>query len=814
MSNTIEAFSNDLIIDDSKLINLYDDKVNKSQEIIVLEVRSKAYFPNALDEYVDIESSTQKFEMQYSVELKAIPRDIIYRPQITIKKPKIYGVQTALVTSQDINNESLKEKANSIDVDEEGRVRVLFFFERNKIASCYLRVSNMSSGDNYGTMFIPRVNSEVIVSFVNGDPDSPIIIGTLNNGENKIAYSLPNNKTKSYIRTYTTPQYSDSIGYNELMFEDYQGKEEINIRAQRDLNTEVLNNENKRVDKDQRVIIRGDKEESINKNSKLNVKENYEINVQNDFIENVSNNKVINVSENLDVSVNKNINVNIVENLKYIIEKDFIESIKGSKIEYVEKDVKLRYLNNLFTQVDKDFRLDVKGSYHIKSNSIKQEANIIELIANNGITIRSGANSITVDGSGIHLNSASINTQSSLEGVNAVDIEMPIIDKPKYEKLRVKELESNIVKQNSIEEQLIFKASVEKYKDENWEATNSLSEFELNQIIWVVLTNNDKEDKDIVQDEISDNVIAINEFELKLDISKSNRCKYAHIFCYVDDYLLEGYSLVELKRDIKVDDIKLNYISNEEVELEAILNVDEATQEELEQIVWNINSKDILAYNGKTKIQHNIKEEKVYKTIFNAYIKDNQTIESSANTSAVFDEEKIISNSNKNDNIVFYEAINREYKFTQKAYLLAEGVGIGGTFTIRGHINLNNDGELFVSASGFSAAKFSGNINYKMSIEVKINEQTIQKDTFSQKGEELWSNDNDFSPIGSIKLKLPNPKIDDIISLYLIATYTYSTGHGSAVPTTTINPFSKEASLGIKEIKLRIINNKIQKDKN
>ncbi|OCL85351.1 hypothetical protein AAX26_02023 [Aliarcobacter thereius] len=244
------------------------------------------------------------------------------------------------------------------------------------------------------------------------------------------------------------------------------------------------------------------------------------------------------------------------------------------------------------------------------------------------------------------------------------------------------------------------------------------------------------------------------------------------------------------------------------------LNIDEATQEELEQIVWNINSKDISKYNGKTKIEHNIKEEKVYKTIFNAYIKDNQSIESSANTSAVFDEEKIISNSNKNDNIVFYEAINREYKFTQKAYLLAEGVGIGGTFTIRGHINLNNDGELFVSASGFSAAKFSGNINYKMSIEVKINEQTIQKDTFSQKGEELWSNDNDFSPIGSIKLKLPNPKIDDIISLYLIATYTYSTGHGSAVPTTTINPFSKEASLGIKEIKLRIINNKIQKDKN
>lgn len=65
---------------------------------------------------------------------------------------------------------------------------------------------------------------------------------------------------------------------------------------------------------------------------------------------------------------------------------------------------------------------------------------------------------------------------------------MPIIDKPKYEKLRVIELEANIVKQNSIEDQLIFKASVEKYKDDNWEATNSLTKFELNQIRWVVVT--------------------------------------------------------------------------------------------------------------------------------------------------------------------------------------------------------------------------------------------------------------------------------------------------------------------------------------
>ncbi|OCL85256.1 aspartate carbamoyltransferase catalytic subunit [Aliarcobacter thereius] len=421
LSNTIEAFSNDLIIDDSKLINLYDDKVNKSQEIIVLEVKSKAYFPNALDEYVDIESSTQKFEMQYSVELKAIPKDIIYRPQRTIKKPKIYGIQTAIVTSQDINNQSLKEKANSIDVDEEGRVRVLFFFERNKIASCYLRVSNMSSGDNYGTMFIPRVNSEVIVSFVNGDPDCPIIIGTLHNGENKLAYSLPNNKTKSYIRTYTTPQYSDSIGYNEVMFEDYQGKEEINIRAQRDLNTEVLNNENKRVDKDQRVIIRGDKEESINKNSKLNVKENYEINIQNDFIENVINNKQINVSENLDLNVNKTNTIVVNENINYNVQNNLVRTIQGYVHRYVEQDKKEKFLQNLYEEVSKSFGINIKN-YHLKSNDNKQESNEINIEAYEEVVLRCGSNALIINQSGIEFKTSKYESNSSNGGINSNEV--------------------------------------------------------------------------------------------------------------------------------------------------------------------------------------------------------------------------------------------------------------------------------------------------------------------------------------------------------------------------------------------------------
>ncbi len=100
------------------------------------------------------------------------------------------------------NGESnTKDYENTIDVDEQGRIKVLFHFETNQTSSCYLRLSNFYSGTNFGSQFLPRVNSEVIVSFINGDPDLPIIIGTLHNGENKNPVNLPKEKTKSFIKT-------------------------------------------------------------------------------------------------------------------------------------------------------------------------------------------------------------------------------------------------------------------------------------------------------------------------------------------------------------------------------------------------------------------------------------------------------------------------------------------------------------------------------------------------------------------------------------------------------------------------------------
>ena len=191
---SIEGSSDELFLSEGLQLTLKDAKSSKSIEAILLKLHYSAYFPNALDEYkADGDNTTP----QYSVTFEAIPKEIVYKPQELTPKPKIHGLQSAIVSGGDA---ATPEHANEIDVNEKGEIRVIFHFDKNRPTSCYVPLSNMASGDGYGTQFLPRVNSEVLVSFINGDIDRPIIIGTLHNGENRHAYNLPKEKTKSFIK--------------------------------------------------------------------------------------------------------------------------------------------------------------------------------------------------------------------------------------------------------------------------------------------------------------------------------------------------------------------------------------------------------------------------------------------------------------------------------------------------------------------------------------------------------------------------------------------------------------------------------------
>lgn len=164
--------------------------------------------------------------------VRVIPADITWRPA-PLPKPKVDGPQSATVTGPE---------GEEIFCDEYGRVRVKFAWDRynkaNQDSSCWVRVSQAWAGTGFGNLAIPRVGQEVIVDFLNGDPDQPIIMGRTYHQENRSPGSLPATKTQMTIRSKT---YKGS-GFNELRFEDATNNEQVYIHAQKNMDTEVLNN--------------------------------------------------------------------------------------------------------------------------------------------------------------------------------------------------------------------------------------------------------------------------------------------------------------------------------------------------------------------------------------------------------------------------------------------------------------------------------------------------------------------------------------------------------------------------------------------
>ena len=161
-----------------------------------------------------------------------IPADRTWRPR-PMEKPSVDGPQSATVTGPE---------GEEIFCDEHGRVRVKFNWDRynpaNQDSSCWIRVVQAWAGPGFGNLAIPRVGQEVIVDFLNGDPDQPIIMGRTYHADNPPPGGLPGTKTQMTIRSKT---YNGS-GYNELMFEDKTGQELLSMHAQKNMSTVVLNN--------------------------------------------------------------------------------------------------------------------------------------------------------------------------------------------------------------------------------------------------------------------------------------------------------------------------------------------------------------------------------------------------------------------------------------------------------------------------------------------------------------------------------------------------------------------------------------------
>jgi len=180
----------------------HEEESYRDIELLITSVRYEGFFPNALEEYKEDLADTVKH--QFTANFEAVPLNTLYVAPKIIEKPKINSTVTARVSGGQ-SVDGLTGAEDTVDVDKYSRVRVIFHFDPKYPTSCYMRFSNFWSGNGWGSQFIPRVNTEVIVSFLNGDPDRPHIIGSLYNSENQIPQTLPANKTQSYIKTRSMP---------------------------------------------------------------------------------------------------------------------------------------------------------------------------------------------------------------------------------------------------------------------------------------------------------------------------------------------------------------------------------------------------------------------------------------------------------------------------------------------------------------------------------------------------------------------------------------------------------------------------------
>ncbi|MGE8189227.1 type VI secretion system tip protein TssI/VgrG [Pseudomonas sp. NPDC086278] len=218
---------------------------------LLLSVTHTGKSPQVLEESATAATeSADGFTQGYRNSFSAIPWDVFYRPPMTAPRSTL-SCQTARVTGP---------VGEEIYCDEYGRVKVSFFWDRSdrnyENSSCWLRVASSWAGDNFGTVIIPRIGTEVLVTYLEGNPDNPLITGCLINKVTPPPYPLPENKTKTVLRSHSSPSTG---GYNELSMEDRAGDELLHLRAQRDMEQKVGNDSRLEVGNESRVTVKGDR---------------------------------------------------------------------------------------------------------------------------------------------------------------------------------------------------------------------------------------------------------------------------------------------------------------------------------------------------------------------------------------------------------------------------------------------------------------------------------------------------------------------------------------------------------------------------
>ncbi|AZE17999.1 VgrG protein [Pseudomonas chlororaphis subsp. aureofaciens] len=393
------------------------DRADQNREYLVVvaryQIRQELYESGQLD-----------LAEQFISELDCMDAGQAFRPLPLTPLPIVRGPQTARVVGP---------AGEEIWTDQYGRVKVHFYWDRhdqsNENSSCWMRVSQAWAGKNWGSVQIPRIGQEVIVSFLEGDPDRPIITGRVYNAEQTVPYELPANATQSGVKSRSSKEGSPA-NFNEIRMEDKKGAEQLFIHAEKNQDIEVENDEthwvghdrSKTIDNDETVHVKHDRTETVDNNETItigvdrkekvgnnetisigvnrteDVGSDEKITIGANRTEDVGNNETITIGADRREKVGANETITIVSNRTEDVGGNETIGITGNRNETVKGNEGIEINGNQSTQIGQNESRDVNQNRttNIQQNDSLDVGKNFSLTAGDSITLTTGAASITM----------------------------------------------------------------------------------------------------------------------------------------------------------------------------------------------------------------------------------------------------------------------------------------------------------------------------------------------------------------------------------------------------------------------------------
>jgi type VI secretion system secreted protein VgrG len=339
----------------------------------------------------------------YTCNFTALPSKQPFRSARITPKPMVQGPQTAIVVGP---------SGDEIHTDKYGRVKVSFHWDRysksNETSSCWVRVAQIWAGKQWGGIHIPRMGQEVIVDFLEGDPDHPIITGRVYNNDNMPPYELPANATQSGIKSRSS-KGGGAENFNEFRFEDKKGEELVYLHAEKDYAIVVENDRAESIGRDRSLEVGRDKSETVQRDKSISVmgahseqiQKNMTINVAANLTETVAINYAETVGAAMELTVGGALAVSVGAAMSETVGGSKAQSVGGSLAKNVGKSTTESIGENLTTTIGKDYKQTVKGDHQKvvkKDHTLK--AKKILITAENQITLKSGKAEISMKKNG------------------------------------------------------------------------------------------------------------------------------------------------------------------------------------------------------------------------------------------------------------------------------------------------------------------------------------------------------------------------------------------------------------------------------